>query len=190
MVKHALIFLSFAWYGLHVGAQQTFTEYLTTDRPEQGRVRVYQAEDITALVNGAAPRAAGRAVGLSGGQKDGRDSTKHHSVTTVARNTESDDSLHPAKSVARRRHKASGYRIQIFTGGNSRNDRIAAERAGRVCRQSFPELAAYSHFLSPRWVCRVGDFASYEEAAEYARKLRKEGAFREVRIVKSTVWLP
>lgn len=86
------------------------------------------------------------------------------------------------------RRKGAGYRIQIFTGGNSRSDRMRANRMGGICRSYFPELSVYTHFESPRWICRVGDFKTLEDARIYVRKMRKLKAFKELRIVRSVVW--
>ena len=51
----------------------------------------------------------------------------------------------------------------------------------------FPELSAYVTFVSPRWVCRVGDFSSREEAADYVRQLRRKRISAEVRVGSSTI---
>ena len=80
-----------------------------------------------------------------------------------------------------------GYRIQIFTGGNKREDKAAAQRAGEKCRKVFPQFSVYSHFISPRWTCRVGDFESFEEAKKYLNIITKARAFPEARIVRSNV---
>ena len=45
-------------------------------------------------------------------------------------------------------------------------------------------------FTSPRWLCRVGDFRSIEEADAMMRKLRATGIFREVSIVKDQINIP
>ncbi len=88
-----------------------------------------------------------------------------------------------------KRHKARGFRIQIFTGGNSKQARIDAGRIERRSKAAFPELSVYKQFVSPRWICRVGDFKTYEDAAKYAEDIRKAKISSEVRIVRSVVWL-
>lgn len=89
--------------------------------------------------------------------------------------------------VARQRVASQGYRIQIYTGGNSRNDKNEAQQMRVKCQQQFPELAAYVHFISPHWVCRVGDFNTRESAARYVSRLRKARISYEVRIVSSPI---
>jgi hypothetical protein len=92
--------------------------------------------------------------------------------------------------VARQRHKAQGYRICIYTGGNSRKDREAAVKMGNTCRSYFSELAAYTSFESPRWVTHVGDFRTKEEAQKYVKLIRRKRFTYETRVVRSTVNLP
>lgn len=85
----------------------------------------------------------------------------------------------------RRRYNSAGFRLQIFTGGNSRADKKAALQAQQKCRAAFPELATYVHFFSPHWVCRAGDFQKREEAQRYVSKLRARGL--EARIIRSNI---
>lgn len=92
--------------------------------------------------------------------------------------------------VNRARHKARGYRICIFTGGNSRADKQKAIEMGNKCRAKFPELASYASFEAPRWVTHVGDFKTREEASKYATKIRRTHITYEVRIVASEVNIP
>ena len=103
--------------------------------------------------------------------------------------------------VLRRRAKGSagptvarelreGYRIQIFTGGNRRQDRQRADALGEKIRQYFPELSTYSHFVSPRWTCRVGDFEKPEQASRYVSLILRSKVSFEARVIKCMVWLP
>ena len=54
------------------------------------------------------------------------------------------------KKVMRRSYKVTGYRVQIFAGGNSRNDRLKAEQTGNNIKMKFPDQPVYVHFYSPR----------------------------------------
>jgi len=83
--------------------------------------------------------------------------------------------------------RMAGYRVQVYSGGNSRNSKREAESIAARVRSGFPELKVYTMFNPPRWLCRVGDFLSIEEADAMMRKLRKEGGFREVTIVKEQI---
>lgn len=92
--------------------------------------------------------------------------------------------------VSRARHKVRGFRICIFTGGNSRADKQKAIQMGRKCREKFAELAVYPSFEAPRWVTHVGDFKTRQEAQKYVTKIRRAHFTYEVRIVASEVNVP
>lgn len=83
--------------------------------------------------------------------------------------------------------RVAGYRVQVYAGGNSRDSKREAESVAERVRSAFPELRVYTSFNPPRWLCRVGDFLSIEEADDMMRKLRREGGFKEVTIVKDHV---
>jgi hypothetical protein len=57
-------------------------------------------------------------------------------------------------------------------------------------RAEFPDLPVYTYFQPPRWLCRVGDFRSIEEADAAMRKLKGSGAFKEVSIVREQINIP
>lgn len=86
--------------------------------------------------------------------------------------------------------KANGYRIQVFAGNNTREARSHAMRLGAQVAELFPELSVYTTFISPRWICRVGDFRSIEEADAMLRQLRDTRQFKEVSIVKEVIQIP
>jgi len=83
--------------------------------------------------------------------------------------------------------KAIGFRIQVYSGNNSRDARNEAYGVATQVKTYFPDLSVYSYFVSPRWLCRVGDFKSIEEADVMMRKLKATGVFREVSIVKEQI---
>ena len=86
--------------------------------------------------------------------------------------------------------KSSGYRVQVYAGNNSRAARSEATHVASKVNEYFPDLKTYTFFTSPRWLCRVGDFRSIEEADAMMRKLRATGIFREVSIVKDQINIP
>ena len=83
-------------------------------------------------------------------------------------------------------YKTTGYRVQAFAGGNTRSDRQKAERTGNAMRQLFPGEDVYVRFYSPRWVCRVGNYRTYEEAHEKMIAIRKMG-YESATIVKGKI---
>ncbi|MEG2574135.1 MAG: SPOR domain-containing protein [Bacteroides sp.] len=86
--------------------------------------------------------------------------------------------------------KAVGYRVQVYAGNNSRKAREEAKGVSAQVKEYFPELPVYTHFSSPRWLCRVGDFKSMEEAYATLRQLKGTGVFKEVSIVREQINIP
>ena len=83
--------------------------------------------------------------------------------------------------------KAVGYSVQVFAGHNSRVAREEANKIAEEIRKEFPELPVYASFQSPRWLCRVGDYRSIEEADAIMRRLKAPGKFKEVSIVRDQI---
>ncbi|WP_455586236.1 SPOR domain-containing protein [Bacteroides sp.] len=86
--------------------------------------------------------------------------------------------------------KTSGYRVQTYAGNNTRQAKTEAYNIAAKIKEYFPDLPIYSFFNPPRWLCRVGDFRSIEEADAMMRKLRATGVFKEVSIVKDQINIP
>lgn len=114
-----------------------------------------------------------------------------HTAEGSAHNASASHPASPTKHYEERaRHKAQGYRICIFTGGNSRADKNKAIQMGNKCRAKFGELAVYPSFIAPRWVTYVGDFRTHQEAQKYVALIRRARISYEVRVVRSEVNLP
>ena len=86
--------------------------------------------------------------------------------------------------------KARGYRVQVYAGGNSRIARQEANDMAEQIKMEFPELPVYAFFQPPRWLCRVGDYRSIEEADASMRRLKATGKFKEVSIVREQINIP
>lgn len=93
-------------------------------------------------------------------------------------------------SDAQRTIKTRGYRVQVYAGNNSRQARSEANKVADKVKEEFPDIPVYTYFQPPRWLCRVGDFKSVEEAHNAMRKLRATGEFKEVTIVREQINLP
>ena len=91
-----------------------------------------------------------------------------------------------SKKMPRRSYKVNGYRVQVFAGGNSREDKLKAQKAGNDIKMAYPEQPVYVHFYSPRWICRVGNFRSYEEASTVLRHVQKMG-YKQACIVSGKI---
>ena len=48
-------------------------------------------------------------------------------------------------------------------------------------------MPVYAYCQPPRWLCRVGDFRSIEEADAAMRRLKATGVFKEVSIVREQI---
>ena len=86
--------------------------------------------------------------------------------------------------------KVRGFRVQVYAGNGSRVARSEAQEVAKKLKSAFPELPVYTFFQSPRWLCRVGDYRSVEEADAAMRMLRRTGDFKEVSIVREIINLP
>ena len=76
-----------------------------------------------------------------------------------------------------------GYRIQIYAGGNTRYAKEEALKAAQYVKTKYPEIPVYTEFVAPRWVCRVGDYKTIEEADLVMRILKKSRNFKEIAIL-------
>ena len=151
---------------LTLGAQQTFTDKLQQVVESAGRIILHQEKSITDLVNGSRKSSTSR-------QKQ---------VDELA------DSIAAADSLSQVvRYRTTGYRIQVYFGDNSRKGKAEARAAGLRFRNYFPGERVYVSFVSPHWLCRVGDFQTMGEAREILSQIRSMGIFREAVIVKSKV---
>ena len=83
-------------------------------------------------------------------------------------------------------YKVTGYRVQVFAGGNSRYDRLKAEKTGSEIKSLFPDVPVYVHFYSPRWICRMGNYRTYEEAHEILKRVKDMG-YQSAIIVKGKI---
>ena len=80
-----------------------------------------------------------------------------------------------------------GYRIQIYAGGNSRYAKEEALKAAQYVKTKFPEIPVYTEFVAPRWVCRVGDYKTIEEADQVMRMLKKSRTYKEIAILPNQI---
>ena len=160
---------------------QTFTEHLTRTVAGEGSVILHHDSDIEALVNGQITY-AGYAP-ASRPQTPAVSATAAHTDSLLAGVSSATDQL----PVFGRRMRATGYRVQVYAGGNNRQSKAEAYRMAGIVRSTFSDVSVYTNFISPRWTCRVGDFKTREEAAEMLHRMRETQKFREASIVKSQI---
>ena len=197
---------------------QTFTQRLQKQVKGEGVVTINQDADIDNLVNGPQPvitnekktkvstqksELASKPAKKNEAEKPAKKNDEEKTVKVpeerpIANNQEhqTDTSItigsnHEPDSIniaPRRTYRTNGYRIQVYAGGNSRRDRQQAEQIGNQLRTLFPEEQVYVHFYSPRWICRIGNFKTYEEASQKRNELREMG-FSTTTIVKGKITL-
>ena len=182
------------------GAQaQTFLDRLKKPTKDKAVVTITQDAAIDKLVNGN--NATNATIGT---RKDPTSNTKKKnaasntatsnatsntatpSSNTSASHASSTEEPDMSKKVMKNSYKVTGYRVQAFAGGNTRNDRRTAETVGNNIKRRFPEQPIYVHFYSPRWICRVGNFRTYEEAHAMLLEIREMG-YKQASIVKGKI---
>lgn len=181
---------------------QTFTDRLQQQKAGKGTVTLHQSKEIDKLVNGrySDPNAAGMRPDIKPEQpekenkekKQDRQSAQVKQTGPVRLDPEQQDNLSQdttpdmSKKVMRKSYKITGYRVQVWAGGNSRVDRQKAEKAGLTIKRNIPDVPVYVHFYSPRWICRIGNYRTYEEAHEVLREVKQLG-YPEAVIVKGKI---
>ena len=194
--KLTLILLAVVAITLSAMAQTPFTQHVRTQRAGEGKVRIIQDSIIEKVVNQPMTGKTAKP-GKTTGKTDKtttkpKDDTATHHDNAAAKhdNTEhenADDNETNKHVGSAKTTTMTAYRIQIFSGSNSHQDKQKAYDLAAKCKEKFPELSVYTKFVSPRWVCRVGDFKNLADAQNYASKIRAAHFTREVRIVKTTI---
>ena len=176
---------------------QTFLDRLKKPAKDKAVVTVTQDAAIDKLVNGditAKTTVVNKKEHAASTKKESAHSasTKKesaHSATTTTTPPASSSTIEEpdmSNKVMKNSYKVMGYRVQAFAGGNKRNDRQAAENVGNAIKRRFPEQPIYVHFYSPRWICRVGNFRTYEEAHAMLVEIREMG-YKQASIVKGKI---
>jgi hypothetical protein len=171
---------------------QTFTERIQKGTAGQASVTLHQSADIDRLVNSAtlsANTAPSRPASNTGTTtKNAKPETPKtgNSTATPSATATPEQEADLSKKVIRNGIKVNGYRVQAFAGGNSRKDRLKAEQIGNDIKAHYGNVPVYVHFYSPRWICRVGNYRTYEEAHQMLQNLRKLG-YNQASIVKGKI---
>ena len=176
---------------------QTFTERLQKSGNGDAKVTVHHDAEIDKLVNTAhlTPQTTVAkkttvtpAVAVNKKQTEAKKENKQEKAPVQQEPAVQStvDSVNTVQHHATRSYKTTGYRVQVFAGGNSRKDRQQAEKIGNQLRTLFPQEAIYVHFYSPRWICRMGNFKSYEEAHQTLDEVKKLG-YGAATIVKGKI---
>ncbi len=153
---------------------QTFTERLLQRNAGWGTISISHSAEIDALVNGKSRELSSAVPSALPSDIATGDSTTASASTPTAFWT--------------RTYKTTGYRVQVLAGGNSRADKNKVTVAGNKMKTMFPDESVYVHFYSPRWICRLGNYRTYEEAHQMLRKVQELG-YNQATIVKGKITL-
>ncbi len=162
-------------------AQSTFTEHVKHQQKGYGKVIILQDSIIEQIVNNALPNtpaanATGEGQGNNGDKENSEmEKKKQEYLSGGGNNTH--------------RVQKKGFRIQIYSGNNTKHDKDEAEALMKKCQKAFPELSGYVRYRNPRWECVMGDFVDRETALEYAEKIRNKRITRFVRILADKVFV-
>lgn len=189
-------------FSLLTSSAQSYLEHLQQKTQGLGTVSVRQSKEIDDLVNGTVPMTATRPVGTAESGKTNATTTekpteekKEEPKERVALKpdmpkTETEGSTETevdmSKKVMRNSYKVTGFRVQAFAGGNTREDKRKAEEARDKIKRAYPSEPVYVHFYSPRWICRVGNYRTQEEANRMLSNIRKLG-YRQAVVVKGKI---
>lgn len=207
MRQFAVIFLLSTGFVLHAEAQ-SFLDQLRAKKPGEGTVTVNQSAAIDELVNNtkltiqpqqqpaqpqrqdsgkaSAPRNVESSTATTK-RELAENATKERRNTARQPETSLETTeLSTIKKVPKVNRKVTGYRVQAYAGGNSRADREKAESIKNVIKARYPELPVYVHFYSPRWICRVGNFRTFDEASSVLKDIKAMG-YKQACIVKGKI---
>ena len=187
-VKRVWFILPFYLFTFLPLSAQTFTQRIQKKTDGQGTVTIHQSDSINQLVNStvlapAAKTTTPTSPASPASATSTTSSTSKTSLTsqTTPSGTQEEEVVQPTRTM-----KTIGYRIQVFAGGNSRADRQKAEQTRNAIKSHFPNMPVYVKFYSPRWICRAGNFRTYEEAHQVMTSLQSLG-FNQCTIVKGKI---
>lgn len=203
IIKRVLSVLPFCFFTFLPLSAQSYLEHLQQKTQGLGTVSVHQSKEIDDLVNGAVPMAKPVAKTTTSPtqntaantEKTAEEEKKEEPKERVAlkpdmpkTETESGTEVEVdmSKKVMRNSYKVTGFRVQAFAGGNTREDKRKAEEARDKIKRAYPSEPVYVHFYSPRWICRVGNYRTQEEANRMLRNIRNLG-YRQAVVVKGKI---
>ena len=188
-----------------VDAQSSFTQRLQQSKSGEGKITVTQDKAIDELVNGPQTVAPAKPKTNTNTTTQPNQTEKKEKEKDNNTATNQDKKTEQPKVVAVEHHdsttidvpeeiqkkvmkgiKVVGYRVQVFAGGNTRKDRLKAERIGSEIKGLFPGVPVYVHFYSPRWICRIGNYRTYEEAHSVLQRVKNSG-YQSAIIVKGKI---
>ena len=209
MLRHIIAIIS-CFLALTANAQSgNFLDNLRKNEAGKAKVTVTQSMAIDILVNGKgglnkietnSKSASEHSIQANAkeGEKSQHSTTDKDNGKLEANSRNSQNTYHEEtdpneesvtvdtrKKVMRNSYKMTGYRIQVFSGGNSRVDKQKAEKAGLDMKRLFPSEPVYVHIYSPSWKCRMGNYKTTAEARSILLQVKK--FYPQACIVKGTI---
>lgn len=163
MKRIVSIIICFLALAVSASAQTSFLETLRSVEDGKGRVVVMQSLDIDTLINNNRPIDSTAVAVAEAAEAEKADAAKDAAVKKAAGTT------------AGAGQKQATFRIQVFSGGNTQQDRLQAERAGKIMKSHFPASPVFVHFYSPSWKCRMGNFTDEQEARRVLAQVKALG---------------
>lgn len=164
---------------------QSFTQRIQKKIAGQGTVKIFQDEAIDRLVNGNMKTFVAKPVKQRSEKADAEKRNSDQSDENISLGD--DVTIAPKNKTYKKSYSVMGFRIQIFSGDDSRNARQQAYAMGNKFKSYFSTIPVYTHFFSPHWICRVGDFRTYEEANGYLHQMHEVGEFKQAAIIKCKI---
>jgi hypothetical protein len=178
-------------------AQSSIFKSLERNVPGEGKVTIHQDESITNLIgahhtvaakvddnNSSVPKSSPKSSTPS--SNEGKTVKIESGSQAVILDLDDEEEV-VKKTAPKKVIKVTGYRVQVYAGNNTRTAKMEAQKVAYQVSDYFPDVPVYTFFFTPRWLCRVGDFRSMEEAYSMLRKLKATHVFHEVSIVKDRV---
>lgn len=178
---------------LIVSPAQTYLDHLRQNTQGLGTITVTQSPEIDKLVNGDPEQAkafAEKQKALENEAKEKEEKKEEAKERTYRLpdmpTGEGENEVDMSKKVMRNSHSVTGYRVQAYAGGNNREAKQKANEARDKIKRAYPSEPVYVHFYSPRWICRVGNYRTAEEANRMLANIRKLG-FSQAVVVKGKI---
>lgn len=176
-LKRLTVMVGILIISITAGFAQTISDKVTKSADGEGTVIIYQAAYLKALLDGTEypPRVIEKPKPIV------------VPLDTIADKTEKEEA--PKKYVNPNPVKKIkiGYRVQIYSGNNSRGAREKAYAAGRMFKGSYTNIPVYVHFVTPHWTCSVGNFQNLEDARRFLAQIKSSGRFRTANVVRTRI---
>ncbi|MDD7317931.1 MAG: SPOR domain-containing protein [Prevotella sp.] len=197
-MRQLILAMILAIAGITTAGAQTFLKHLQQRQQGQGTVTVNESAQIDSLVNNILPTLPEKKTEQQSGkgseakadkvkndpgknEEENRETAGNDTdrTKTEPRRHEPETSenvvVDTRKKVMANAHRTTGYRVQVYRGGGTRDAKQKAQSVGNQVKTKFPGQPVYVHFYSPNWTVRIGNFKSQDEAIKVLRQVKKAG---------------